>query len=105
MRNYALVAVIAITLAGCAASAPVISDIREDQVKVVMRVTGSLTDAKTAEVYTGVLEKAIEGCALHGREAVEISVSSRSLGRYGMETEYEYLFACVEEVEEAEQDG
>ena len=101
MRTYTLVTVLAIALAGCAVLAavsdPVISEISEDQVKIVITMSEFTSDEDKQAALQSVQEKASEGCALHGREAVGISVASRKpMGATGMEIEQEHLFACVE---------
>ncbi len=72
---------IALVIAGCAPS-QAIKDLEED--KVIVAETGDMRSR-----IEDIERLAQEGCALHRREAVPISVIT---GYYGRR---EYLFACV----------
>ena len=89
-------------LSGCYTSQAVISDIETDKVKVQITSSAFETIDHEHESYASVVEEAQRGCDLHDRDAVEISVVTRSIpGQMGIDgqRQYEFLFACVERQE------
>ena len=93
-------------LPGCYASQAVISDIETDKVKVQITSSPFETIDHEHEAYASIVEEAQRGCDLHDRDAVEISVVTRSIpGQMGIDgqRQYEFLFACVERQEDNEE--
>lgn len=94
-------------LSGCSATAPVITESRTDMVKVRLNLgdmapgaTSFQEDPQGHELYLSVLDEAKKGCALHDRQAVEISWTHAWKSPYDS---YEFLFACVERQEEEQE--
>ena len=82
MTKTLVILAIAMTMLGCVAIKPIISDLEQDKV-IVMGGMGTTKEA--------LIEKAAEGCAIHGRQASE-GISKRCLDQYCIRALY--LFAC-----------